>query len=206
MITGRYEYDRGNVIKHHQKKEYMYDPDVVKEVPMYASGSEYTWVYSNGQLVDFTERTGGTDTHPLTIQNGLIFKAAYPEGFILYEYDSQDRLTKMSLYNNALNSYYTQEWADGQPAAAALPRFKGFPQIKLPGGKVGVLQKFKYYAGVEGKGVKLLNESTNAVQYNARGFVTSITSTQRNLIDYFNGSEYTETASPAPLLITYDCK
>jgi hypothetical protein len=112
----------------------------------------------------------------------------------------------MSQYNNnALNSYYTQEWADGQPAAAALPGFKGFPQIGSAVGQEGVLRKFSYYAEVDGKGVKLLNEFTNDSQFNTRGFVTSITSTQRNLISY-NGTEYSEITSPDPLLITYECK
>jgi hypothetical protein len=183
IVTGTFEYDAaGNIVKQTAVNTYSYDPATVKEVPGYPSGWQRTWIYSNKQLTDYIEKTGGAETHPYTIQNGLVTKATYPESYILFEYDSQQRLTKYQVFNgNTLNSYYTQEWTEGRPYFASLPALKGFPQIQPIMGKTGVMKKFNFYTDYPDSGVVQLTSITNTVQLNVEDFISQVVAEHKDL-------------------------
>jgi hypothetical protein len=194
----------GKLAKRVDKTSYnAYDPAQVPEPPFYPNGFENTFVYADNKLMDVIQNVGNGDTHPATIQNGLVVRSGDAKNYTTFDFDSQERPIKTTVYNNnAINSYYTQEWVDGKPASAALPAFKGFPQVKPSGGYTGVQKKFSFYAEWEpGKGIQMLGESTNSFQFNARGYVTSLTGEGKNL----TGNGYTTTPAKAPILYSYDC-
>lgn len=194
VMTGGYVYNRtGDVTQKTARNTYEYDPAVVKERPAYASGLQRTWTYANKQLTDYSEKTEGGETHPYTIQNGLITRVTNPDGYATYAYDDQQRVTKMELYNGTrLNSSYTQEWSSARVANTARPAFKGFPAVLASfvidprmgdasfgeadfGQATYVEQAYKYFADYPGYGFVQLTALTNTVQTNARGLITSVT-------------------------------
>lgn len=175
-VVGNYEYDgAGNLSKQKATITYEYEPNAMNELPAYQSGFQRTWLYADNQLVDYTEKDGTTETHPYTLQNGLVTKVTYPDNYTTYEYDNEKRLTKSEIYtHNDLNSYYTLEWSDGKQALAAIPLFKGFPEHKPAFGEAGVLKKFNYYANTGNK-MEQMNESTYQNQINQWNFLTNVT-------------------------------
>ncbi|QHT65867.1 hypothetical protein GXP67_03890 [Rhodocytophaga rosea] len=182
-VTGTFEYDAaGNVVKQTAVNTYTYDPNVVKEVPGYPSGWQRTWIYTDKQLTDYIEKRGAAETHPYTIQNGLVTKATYPESYTLFEYDNQQRLTKYQFFNgNKLNSYYTQTWNEGKPFFTSLPAFKGFPELQPIMGKVGVWKTFNYYADYPGSGIAQLTSISNTIQLNGEDFVSQAVTEHKDL-------------------------
>lgn|GEM_PF-2092194 len=195
----------GKLTKRIDKTRYnAYDPAQVPERPAYPNGFENTFVYADGKLVDMIQNVGNGDTHPATIQNGLVVRSGNANNYTTIEFDSQERPFKTTHYtNNAINSYYTQEWVDGKSASAALPRFKGFPEVKPSGGySDGALHKFTFYHEWNpGEGIKLVSEFTHHFQFNGRGYVTS----QSTDIKGTEGNKYVSTPAKAPILYSYDC-
>jgi hypothetical protein len=183
IVNGTFEYDAaGNVAKQTAVSTYSYDPATVKEVPTYPSGWQRTWIYNNKQLTDYIEKSGSTETHPYTIQNGLVIKATYLEHYILFEYDTQQRLTKYQVFQGGkLNSYYTQTWNEGKHFYESIPAFKGFPELQPIMGKNGILKTFNYYADYTGSGVAQLTSITNAVQLNGEDFVSQVVAEHKDL-------------------------
>lgn len=183
LVTGTFEYDAsGNVVKQTAINTYTYNPASGKEIPQYPSGWQRSWTYSNKQLVDYTEKTASAETHPYTIQNGLVTKASYDEYFTTYEYDSQQRLVKCQAFRgNKLNSYYTQEWSEGKISAATFSSFKGFPDLQPAMGYTGIIKNYNFYADHQNSGVIKLTSITAESQLNGQGFVTNTVSVQKDL-------------------------
>jgi hypothetical protein len=206
-VQGVFEYDgTGNLVKRTQTITYDYDPEVVQEKPVYQE-IRNTWIYADNQLVDVIYQFDGTEYRNSLIQNGLLTRTGGTDSYTEFEYDSQKRLTRQAYYRDGqLNNYFTQEWSEGLPAAAAFPAFKGFPATDSPLGKVepGVLRKFRYYYDYPDEGLVLAGETTHTYQFNTLGLVTNLSSESRNM--EADGKTYTTTPSPAPVVYTYDCQ
>jgi len=194
VMTGGYVYNAtGDVTQKTALTTYDYDPAVVKELPAYASGLRRTWTYANKLLTDYSEKTEGGETHPYTIQNGLITKVTYAGGYRTHNYDDRQRETKVEVYDgDRVNSSYTVEWSKGWAADRALPVLKGFEAIQATfklnpalgsvsfenadfGQPFYVEQAYRYFADYPGYGLVQLTALTNTVQTNARGLITSVT-------------------------------
>ncbi|GAA4396388.1 hypothetical protein GCM10023187_04470 [Nibrella viscosa] len=178
---------------------YQYDP-AVKEIPSVPSGFQQSWTYSGGKLTDYVEKSGSVETHPYTIQNGLVTRYAFQGGYSTYQYDSGQRLTKFESFSgNTLNHYYTFEYSEGKPALAARPGFTGVPDAAMalpadilaltgripagrgPFGQPGVVKRYRFYANYTGGEVIPLTDMVYASQLNSQGFVGSQTIDMRDL-------------------------
>jgi YD repeat-containing protein len=206
-VQGSYAYDAaGNLLTYNTRRTYDYLPPVGDERPLDAEGTEMTWVYRDNRLVDVIQKTGGTETHPATIVNGLVTRMNTYGGYTRYEYDGQDRFIRSEEYQgNQLISTVVQEWADGRLPADALPRYKGFPNAKLPYGQRGVVRKFHFTWEYPASGVKAEEETTYRHQFNAQGFVTATTSEGRRLVGSGN-NQYQNESTPEPRVYTYRCR
>lgn len=181
-VTGTFEYDAsGNAVKQTAVNTYTFDPEKTKEKPQYPSGWQRTWTYSNKQLMDYTEKSGTTEIHPYTIQNGLVTKATYPEHYTLHEYDQQQRLIKTQLFQgNKLNYYFTQEWNEGKLPSASFSLFKGFPDLQPAMGYTGIMKRFNFYADYLDSGVVQLTSIQATAQLNGEGFITNNLAEQKD--------------------------
>lgn len=156
-----YEYDAGAKLR--------------KKMTVDEAGFQRVWIFENGLLTDYSQRTAAeSETHPLVIKNGLIEKEIYPDGrFGIYEYDTEQHLTKFTLYVNAegeINHYYTMAWSNGKSHEKALPLFKGHPEIPDFNGKKGVVTHYTFHAEFNGK-VILLNDSNFSNEFYEDGFI-----------------------------------
>lgn len=196
--TSAYEYDQaGQVNKETRATTYEIAPGKTPEMPAYPAGAQQTWLYRNNQLIDYTLKTGTTESHPYTIQNGLVMKSTSPGGSSTYEYDDRQRLVKFEAKdaNNQVNYYYTLTWETGKPATEATPAFKGFPvrdlalghygvwgqQGRVTFGRVELEKSYRFYANYSGTQVIPLSEFTYTNQINSRGFPTSINTESKDL-------------------------
>ncbi len=205
-VQGSYAYDgAGNLLTYNTRRTYDYLPPIGDERPLDTEGTEMTWVYRNNQLVDVIQKTGGAETHPAVILNGLVTRMGDNAWYTRCAYDGQDQLIRTEQYgDNQLISTNIQEWSDGRLPSGALPRPKGFPGTKPPYGQRGVLRKFHFTWEYPGSGIKAENEATYNHQFNAQGFVTATTSEGRRLVDYEN--RYQNESTPEPRVYTYRCR
>jgi YD repeat-containing protein len=206
-VQGSYAYDAaGNLLTYHTRRTYDYLPPVGDERPLDVEGTEMTWVYRDNRLVDVVQKTGGVETHPAVIVNGLVTRMGDNAWYTRYAYDGQDRLIRTEEYgDNQLISTNIQEWSTGRPAADALPRPRGFPEARPPYGQRGVLRKFHFTWQYPGSGVKAEDETTYSYQFNAQGFVTAVTSEGRRLVDA-DKNRYQNESTPEPRVYTYRCR
>lgn len=167
----------------------LYEYDAAGQLVKETINNGATWTYRNGQLLEYTEKNGTTESHPYTIQNGLIIQARFngtkgvtngpdiPYNLTqIREYDDQRRLTKHQEFrNDTLDSYYTQEWQTEKPATLTVPALKGHPVLKLPYGESGVMTRYRtYYVNhLKADSVYSFNDITYTNQLNAQGFVTN---------------------------------
>ncbi|MCY7352256.1 MAG: hypothetical protein LH606_16600 [Cytophagaceae bacterium] len=196
--TGTYEYDEsGNVAKETRTTAYEIAPGKTPEMPAYPAGFQQTWLYRGNQLIDYTLKTANTESHPYTIQNGLVMKSVGPTGSFTCEYDDRQRLVRFEAKdaNNQVNHYYTLAWDTGKPATEATPDFKGFPVREVAVGHYGVwgqegratfgrveLEKsYQFFANYSGTQVVPLGAFTYGNQTNGRGFPTSIAIESKDL-------------------------
>jgi YD repeat-containing protein len=206
-VEGSYAYDAaGNLLTHNMRRTYDYLPPVGDERPLDPPGTEMTWVYHDNQLVDLVQNTGGVETHPATIVNGLLTRKNGPAGYTRYAYDGQERLIRSEEYqDNQLISTYVREWTDGRPPSEALPPYKGFPAPKPVYGRRAVLRKYHFTWAWSASGIRAEEETTYFHQFNAEGFVTATTSEGRRLVDA-DRNQYQNEATPEPTAYTYRCR
>lgn len=144
------------------------------------TGTIETFTYANGILIGHTQRTNNVDTQPLTIQNGLVMRKNYnvPTNYITYQYDAQERQTRVEeYYAGVLSSYYTIEYEDNMKShSGAITPYKGFPLTKSQYGKGGVVKKYEYFLRVQNAMVQF-NKTISTNQANARGYVATGTDT-----------------------------
>lgn len=193
-ITGVFQYDAaGNLIKETARFKYTSDPQQSAEPYNFPDDFQRTWFYNKNQLVDYTTKNGDTESHPYTIVNGLVTKVA---GSATYDYDSQRRLSKATIYNQGtINSYYTIDWDAGKSWLESLPAFKGFPTFKPVAGQgvettlgadlgaldygvwatAGLPKDFSYFADYKANGLVKLTKSTYTNQLNSQGYISSTT-------------------------------
>jgi YD repeat-containing protein len=145
---------------------------------------QYTWVYDGGKLVDYIQKTGSTEVHPIQFQNGRIARYSLPGWSATFEYDAGGRPTKMEERpNDRLDRYSTYAWTPGKPATSAVPPLKGFPVlddglVNAPAvdpadGRGSVLANQKdYYINPQSGATQFFSETTYAHQTNGAGFVT----------------------------------
>jgi hypothetical protein len=206
-VQGSYAYDAaGNLLTYTTRRTYDYLPPVGDERPLDPEGTEMTWVYRDNRLVDVIQKTGGTATHPATIVNGLVTRMGGSAWYTRYEFDGQERLIRAEEHQDGqLISRTTYEWTGGKLPSDALPRYKGFPDAKLPYGQRGVVRKFHFTWEYPVSGVKAENETTYSHQFNAQGFVTATTSEGRRLVGSDN-NQYQNESTPEPRVYTYRCR
>jgi hypothetical protein len=209
-VQGSYAYDAaGNLLTYNTRRTYDYLPPDGDERPLDPEGTEMTWVYRDNRLVDVVKKTGGLETHPATLVNGLVTRMNADGGnggYTRYEYDNQDRLIRSETYHeNQRIATTTQEWTDGRLPADALPRYKGFPDAKLPYGQPGVVRKFHFAWAWPGSSIRYEGETTFSHQFKAQGFVTATTSEGKRLVDSDN-NRYENESTPEPRVYTYRCR
>jgi YD repeat-containing protein len=206
-VEGRYAYDAaGNLRTYTMRRTYDYLPPVGDERPLDPEGTEMTWVYRDNQLVDLVQKTGGAETHPATIDGGLVTRMDGPAGYTRYAYDGQERLIRSEEYqDNQLISTYVREWTEGRPPADALPPYQGFPAPKPAYGRRAVLRKYHFTWAWPGSGIRAEEETTYFHQFNAQGFVTATTSEGRRLVDA-DRNGYENMATPEPTTYAYRCR
>ncbi|MBD0254459.1 MAG: hypothetical protein ICV83_01970 [Cytophagales bacterium] len=207
-LQGSYAYDAaGNLLTYNTRRTYDYLPPAGDERPLDPEGTEMTWVYRDNRLVDVIQKTGGAETHPATLVNGLVTRMNDADGgYTRNEYDGQERLIRSETYrDNQLIATTTQEWTEGRLPADALPRYKGFPDTKPPYGRRGVVRKFYFNWAWPGSGPRYEGETTYSHQFNAQGFVTATTSEGRRLVDSDN-NRYENESMPEPRVYTYRCR
>ncbi|CAA9274625.1 MAG: hypothetical protein AVDCRST_MAG56-3272 [uncultured Cytophagales bacterium] len=206
-VQGSYAYDAtGNLLTYTTRRTYDDLPPAGDGRPLDAEGTEMTWVYRNDQLADVIQKTGGIETRPATIVNGLVTRMNAYGGYCRNEYDGRDRLIRSEEYqDDQLIATNVQEWADGRPASDALPGYKGFPDPKPAYGRRGVLRRQHATWGVPGSGIRSDAEFTYFHQFNAQGFVTAVTSEGRRLVDPGRNA-YQSEGTPEPTVFTYRCR
>ncbi|GAB2552581.1 hypothetical protein [Spirosoma aerophilum] len=181
--TEAYSYDgSGDLTRKTSQSTFAYDPATGKENPVNSTGPLRIWTYQKNQLTDYVERSGTTDSRPVTIQNGLVttFTSAGNHKTI-WAYDSQQRQTKISDYlGDTLTRTTSQTWSTAKPATAALSIFKGFP-VPVPAseyGQPGVMASSSYsYVNTTNNKLETFTNQTSVIQTNSQGFVTSIATT-----------------------------
>jgi hypothetical protein len=196
-----YSYDgSGDLARKTAQSTYVYDPATGKENPAASTGASRIWTYQKNQLTDYVEKSGTSEYRPNTIQNGLVtaFTAAGNHKTI-WEYDSQQRQTKISDYvGDTLTRVTSQTWSTAKPATAALTAFKGFP-VTVPTseyGQTGVLGSSSYaYVNTATNKLETFINQTAVIQTNSQGFVTSILTTARHPNPVSASQDYTVTES-----------
>ncbi|MFD1144302.1 hypothetical protein ACFQ4C_24460 [Larkinella insperata] len=155
-------------------------PEIVPaDAPEKPSGPvQSTWTYKSGQVIDYFEKNGTTESHPWTLQDGLVTKMVLPGGYTQQNtYDNQQRVTKNEEFvNNQLTGYYTHEWSNAKPATSTLPAFKGHPVVRPEFGVAGVMNTYNSYAiNSQTNAAQHVSEKTGAPVANAQGLVESTT-------------------------------
>lgn len=190
-ITGTFQYDEtGQLLTETALFRYTSDPKLSPEGNGLADGNQQTWFYRQNKLADYTYQpsTSGAITHPYIIVDGRITQT---NNLPAFEYDSQGRLVKASVYQQGLlNSYSTTEYDQGKSWRETLPAFKGFPTIKavtgletnlnvaiglLGFGSPDVKRTYTYFADYNPYGVVQLTNHSYVNQLNGQGFVTQTT-------------------------------
>jgi len=139
-LTQQSETDTGTYVLSNNPVLTTYEYDSNGDLAKRTVGSpsyQQIWVYSKNQLIDYMERSGNSENHPFTVQDGVITKMVFPgsqqELVVTAQFDSRRRLIRREEYvNNQMTQYYTQTWTEAKPALASLPLFKGFPAILMP--------------------------------------------------------------------------
>lgn len=150
------------------------------------TNTTYAYAFDRGVLTGYVEISNGAETRPFAIQNGLVTSYTLPGGWRgAYQYDGQGRLVKQEEFiNGQLQSYFTQAYADGKPAAEAEPKFKGFPAVGAPGsspwfGRAGLpASKKQYFTNSLTGTEQFYSETTWANRLNDRGFVENAVKTE----------------------------
>jgi hypothetical protein len=129
-----------------ENTKYLYDANGVltSQVRTNSVGTTFTSSYnSKGELTDYIIKTNTETTKPYTLQNGLVIKDMGKGYYLNYAYNAQRQMVKSEVYNNnKLNSYYTIEYDNSLFSEITIPKFKGFPSIKLEMGSWGCLRNF----------------------------------------------------------------
>ncbi|GAB3253546.1 hypothetical protein GCM10027347_13390 [Larkinella harenae] len=176
--------DKGELATKTQTNTYEFGQNPPQN-PSGSGGDQRIWTYKNQLLVDYVEKSGGTETRPLTLQDGLVTKMILSGRYRQQNtYDSQRRQTKTEEYfNDKQTGYFTRAWSDAKPATSTLPVFKGHPVVQPEFGAEGVMTQYDPYAiNAQTNAVQHTSSSTRVPKLNAQGLIESATGEHRNLL------------------------
>ncbi len=207
-LTQQAKIDTGTYVPSNNPFLTTYEYDSNGDLTKMVSGSpsyQQIWVYAKNQLIDYIERSGSSENHPYTVQDGVITKMIFfgsqEELVVTALYDNQKRIIKREEYiNNQLTRSDARTWTDADPASASLPLFKGFPVVNLVSlsGLDGVPATHKqlYWNSIS-KTMNPFNEDTYTVQINGQGFITGAVIVSKHPLaadqDYTTTETYTYT-------------
>jgi hypothetical protein len=155
--------------------------------------------YKNDLPVSLVVKNIEGESQPYVFEGGKVIRHNGTNGdFILYEYDSQGRLTKLSSYraNNSLMYYITATFYDGKGESEAFPGFKGFPKIinnrfqsnklinRNPSGGITLSELTKTEVSYDLRGGVMTKtaEVNNTYTFNSNGFPTRKITAAGNLL------------------------